>query len=239
MRRQTVQDVPQLSMPFAGAPTAAATRIAKAEAPRPNHPEIPPELAIRALQPPAAIQRTPDVITQRSLRAEVIGPRSLPVCELGGFDARLLARLPAPLTVSCALTDPAGRVRSFLLTTALADFETACALKLAALHGADWVSLCDGAERGRGAVSTLLDGLQRRMLNPAWAFSTWFAMGESYVAREPDPRRPWSVDAVLRAYGARLLDVAASVPSDRAGLMALVAVSDEPRTHELALEASA
>lgn len=124
---------------------------------------------------------------------------TLDVCEVLGFDARLLGALPAPSTLVC-LDVACERV---VITTSQVVFREACR-SWPTFVGSELAAMALAAEHERASAEAFIQWCDRKREISAWRLTVDAALGA--VTGRFDPRG-WSIGRVLGWYGVRVLSV--------------------------------
>lgn len=170
------------------------------------------------LEPQPALQR-PKVSGSAHVRwrkaekgARPTAPRApdarLRCAEVSGLEAGHLLALPAPVTLLCEACVRAGTAAVVVVTTSKADYAAARSRRLVTLHGAEWEALALAAVTGRVTAVAFEHWLATKQVDPSWELTLAVTLG-CYVRQVPDAPA-LSVEEVLRACGARLMNVSDS-----------------------------
>lgn len=160
---------------------------------------------------PVAVEPRPS--PQRGARPAAPGAPhgALRVRELGALLGRHFAALPCPVTVLCEACVAAETSVAFVLTTSREDYEQACKLGLVVLHGAEVSALTLAAELGRATPIEFEHWLElKQRTREAWELTPRVTLGV-HVSRHNQAEL--SIQRVLKACGASILDVAAATPA--------------------------
>ena len=125
---------------------------------------------------------------------------SVAVCEILGFDPRLLADL-APTTLLCARAHGGGRL---MVTTQRAAYAAAQAVQMPAFVGGELVAMTLAAEHERGSPVALEEWCRRKLAESSWRLTEEQALGPVFGDFAP---RGWTFERVFRVYELQLLEV--------------------------------
>jgi hypothetical protein len=131
------------------------------------------------------------------------------VRELLGFDPRLIAGsdtepgLLAATTLVCRQANGAGE---WVVTTSRAAYAAARARKVPAFVGREIEPLVLAAENERASWHVLAQWCTRKTADPAWRLEREVALG-GLLEHAVLPPQGWTLERVLRAYGAELVAV--------------------------------
>jgi len=132
-------------------------------------------------------------------------PEALRRCsELSDFPAGLLPALPAATTLLCEACIRGGAATAFVVTTSRDDYAQARSRQLVTLHGAEWAAVALAAARDRVTAVAFEDWCAAKQRDASWELTAAVTLGCWVSAHD---QQALTVGTVLRACGARLVDV--------------------------------
>jgi hypothetical protein len=144
----------------------------------------------------------------RSRLSARVGPEALRRREeLSDFPAGLLAALPAPITLLCEACILGGTATAFVVTTSRDDYAQARRRQLVTLHGAEWAAVALAAARDRVTAVAFEDWCAAKQRDASWELTPAVTVGCWVSTHDAHDPQGLTVGAVLRACGARLVDV--------------------------------